>query len=158
MYYQFMDKAFVFDMDGTLGETVPLAIEAVKAAYRRLNLPVPSDGDIVSHFGPTEKGLFQMMDEKNCGMLYAEYLKAYAALHGVYAPKPFSGIEDVLKKISSAGIRLGIVTGKSRDSAKRKAFARIRFRKIKNPVCTGFSAKSIQMGNQALPTLHFSLS
>ena len=118
MYYQFMNKAFVFDMDGTLGETVPLAIEAVKAAYRRLNLPVPSDGDIVSHFGPTEKGLFQMMDEKNCGMLYAEYLKAYAALHGVYAPKPFSGIEDVLKKISSAGIRLGIVTGKSRDSAK----------------------------------------
>lgn len=59
-----------------------------------------------------------MMDEKNCGMLYAEYLKAYAALHGVYAPKPFRGIEDVLKKISSAGIRLGIVTGKSRDSAK----------------------------------------
>ena len=46
MYYQFMNKAFVFDMDGTLGETVPLAIEAVKAAYRRLNLPVPSDGDI----------------------------------------------------------------------------------------------------------------
>ena len=59
MYYQFMNKAFVFDMDGTLGETVPLAIEAVKTAYRSLNLPVPSDGDIVSHFGPTGRGYFK---------------------------------------------------------------------------------------------------
>lgn len=118
MYYGFMDKAFVFDMDGTLGETVPLAIEAIKAAFQNLGLPVPSREEIVSHFGPTEKGLFQMMDEKNCGRLYAEYLKAYAELHDKYAPKPFDGIESILKKISSAGMRLGIVTGKSRDSAK----------------------------------------
>lgn len=115
--FKFMDKAFIFDVDGTLGETIPLAIEAVKTAYGNLGLPVPSDVEIVSHFGPTEDGLFRMMDEKNCDKLYAEYLGAYKLLHDTYAPKPFGGIDGVLKKISSAGMRLGVVTGKSRDSA-----------------------------------------
>jgi len=112
-----MKNAFIFDMDGTLGETIPLAIAASKKAFEALGLSVPSKDEIVAHFGPTELGLFKILNAENGEKLFKEYLKYYDQFHSALAPRPFDGIENILLKLKNRGVKLALVTGKSRESA-----------------------------------------
>ena len=49
-----MNKAIIFDFDGTIAETIPLTLQAIRAAYADNSLPVPTEETIVSNFGANE--------------------------------------------------------------------------------------------------------
>ncbi|MBQ6534271.1 MAG: HAD family hydrolase [Opitutales bacterium] len=116
-----MKKGFIFDFDGTIGETIPLALAALRAAYADLGLEPPSDAEIKALFGPNEFGLCKKLvpnAPEVAEKLYGRYLFHYEAMHGKYSPAPFYGIADALKIICDGGALAAIVTGKGDDSAK----------------------------------------
>lgn len=107
-----MKNAIIFDFDGTIAETIPLTLQAIRAAYADNSLPLPTKEKIVSNFGANEYGMFHKMSPDCADKLFESYLSEYATLHEKYSPKPFDGIVDVLHKIKNSGWKLGLVTGK----------------------------------------------
>lgn len=59
-----MIKAIIFDLDGTIGDTVPLCIAAFKKSVEPLAGRVFSEEDIVSTFGPSEEGTINVTKHK----------------------------------------------------------------------------------------------
>ena len=123
-----MKKGFIFDFDGTLGETVDLVLAAFDSAYADLGLVMPPRDEIIANFGPTELGLLRRLSPAHGDELFARYLVHYSRLHSKYSPAPFLGIADVLKMLFDRGLLLGIVTGKARelDIGKEKRFEKIK--------------------------------
>jgi len=116
-----MKTAFIFDFDGTIGETIPLVLSAIESAYADMGLTAPSREVIQSNFGPNERGLCQRLfpdSKEKAETLYQRYLFHYEAQHDKFSPRPFTGIRVALKTLSENRIPIGIVTGKGDDSAK----------------------------------------
>ena len=52
-----MLKAVLFDMDGTLGDTLPLCVEAYRQCVAELTGRTPSAEEVVSWFGLSDRGV-----------------------------------------------------------------------------------------------------
>jgi len=111
-----MIKAVIFDMDGTIGDTMPLCIGAFRKAIEPLAGRSLSDDEITSTFGPSEEGTISALIPEHYEKGLANYLRCYEELHEQYL-HPFDGIKDVIEHLKSKGIIVGIVTGKGRLSA-----------------------------------------
>nr|WP_321355620.1 HAD family hydrolase [uncultured Draconibacterium sp.] len=111
-------KAVIFDLDGTLGNTIPLCIEAFRNAIEPLINKELSDQEITSTFGPSEEGTIKALvpdDSYNKGI--SDYLDNYEKLHE-RCPRPFDGIISLLDGLKSKQIRIAMVTGKGKYSTK----------------------------------------
>lgn len=109
-------KAIIFDLDGTLGNTLPLCIAAFKKSIEPLAGRVLSDEEIVATFGPSEEGTISALIPEHYDRGVEDYLAHYRELHGM-CPAPFDGIVDVLEHLRSRGVRIALVTGKGGRSA-----------------------------------------
>ncbi len=109
-------RAIIFDMDGTLANTLPVCFQAIRTALREFTGRVYSDKEITGLFGPSEKGICQRLVpdrwEECYRMLVDEYEKAH---HLCTEPAP--GIIDALECLKQQGVKLGIITGKGRATA-----------------------------------------
>ena len=104
-------KAFLFDLDGTLGNTVPLCVAAFREALEPLVGRTLTDGEIIATFGPSEEGTIAAFAPQHFDEGMARYLKAYTRLHDHW-PNPFSGIRELLIELKQRGTFIGLVTGK----------------------------------------------
>lgn len=102
--------ALVFDLDGTLADTIPVCVEAFRRTVLRHAGRDMSRAEIVSLFGPTEEGMLQRVLADDWRAALPDYLAHYAELHDGLAP--FPGLCDALQRLRAAGARLAIVTGK----------------------------------------------
>lgn len=112
-----MTPSIIFDFDGTIGETIPLALHALRKAYESMSLKPPSAELLTANFGPCELGLLRRLSPDLGDELYARYIDEYKRSHAEFSPAPFPGIRDLLRDLKSHGIPTAIVTGKSMDSA-----------------------------------------
>jgi len=110
------DIAFVFDFDGTIGETIPLAVEAFLKALDSFELPVPSITELKKYFGPCELGVLKNFSSDLGEDLFKSYLSFYKEFHKKFSPTPYEKIDSILKNIKSKSYRLGLITGKSAES------------------------------------------
>jgi HAD superfamily hydrolase (TIGR01549 family) len=109
--------AVVFDLDGTLLDTMALAPAAYADTIRDLGGPDVSPADVVAawHIGPTPVVLAQFLgrpasgDDKEC--FYRHFEEASAAA------RPFPGVVEMLEALGRAGHRLGIFTSATRRAA-----------------------------------------
>jgi phosphoglycolate phosphatase/pyrophosphatase PpaX len=108
-------KGVIFDLDGTICDTLPLCIAAFKKAIEPRAGKRLSDQEIVATFGPTEEGTIMALVPQFYEQSLKDYLKYYEELHGM-CPKPFDGIEDILCYLKGKGIIVALVTGKGRKS------------------------------------------
>jgi phosphoglycolate phosphatase/pyrophosphatase PpaX len=104
--------AVLFDLDGTLADTMPLCLEAFRRALKSLIHKEFSDEEILSTFGPSEEGTLAALAPAQPEEALQSYLREYEFLHDSLAPKPFDGIRMVLNLLKRQGIFLGVVTGK----------------------------------------------
>jgi phosphoglycolate phosphatase/pyrophosphatase PpaX len=108
-------KAVIFDLDGTLGNTIPLCIEAFRKSIEPLINRTISDQEIIATFGPSEEGTIMALAPDSYEKGISSYLYFYEHLHEK-CPKPFDGILNLLNILRDRKIRLAMVTGKGKHS------------------------------------------
>jgi len=108
-------KAVIFDLDGTIADTLPLCINAFRIAIEPLAGRTLTDEDIIATFGPSEEGTIMALVPEFYDKGLADYLVFYEALHN-HCPAPFDGIIEMLEFLHSRGVRIAMVTGKGHSS------------------------------------------
>lgn len=104
-------KAIIFDLDGTLANTLPLCIKAFRKSVEPLIGRSLSDAEIIATFGPSEEGTIMALAPQHYDDGISAYLQHYEALHEM-CPLPFAGMKELLGELKSKGVRISMVTGK----------------------------------------------
>ena len=115
-----MLKAVLFDMDGTLGDTLPLCVEAYRQCVAKLTGRTPSREEVVSHFGLSDRGVLGALLGMNPDapeLPVDRFVAAYESLHSELAPTPFPGAVEMLHAVKAAGLRVGLISGKEHYTA-----------------------------------------
>ena len=108
-------KAVIFDLDGTLGNTVPLCVEAFKKSIEPLINRTVADAEIIATFGPSEEGTIKTLAPDSYEKGISSYLFFYESLHQM-CPEPFEGVVNLLNILKNRQVRLAMVTGKGKYS------------------------------------------
>jgi len=108
-------KAVIFDLDGTIGDTLPLCIKAFRYSIEPLINRRVTDAEIIATFGPSEEGTILALAPNHYEKGVADYLSFYEQFHDM-CPAPFGGIRELLDTLRQHDIRLAMVTGKGKYS------------------------------------------
>ncbi len=108
-------KAVIFDLDGTLANTLPLCISAFRKSTEPLIGRSLSDADIIATFGPSEEGTIMALAPDHYEQGVQDYLRFYESLHNMY-PVAFDGIPALLEGLKKKNIPISMVTGKGKYS------------------------------------------
>jgi phosphoglycolate phosphatase/pyrophosphatase PpaX len=115
-----MLKAVLFDMDGTLGDTLPLCVEAYRRCVGEQTGRTPSEEEVVSWFGLSDRGVLGGllgMQPDAPTLPIERFVAIYEQLHGELAPEPFPGAVEMLQAVKAAGLRVGLISGKEHYTA-----------------------------------------
>ncbi len=110
-----------FDLDGTLLNTAPGIKHSYQYALKELGLPVLAEEELDFVIGPPLYWVFH--DALHCDNATAErgveLYREYYRPTGIWECAPYPGIPELLQALHTAGIRLGIVTGKPEEFARK---------------------------------------
>ena len=109
-------RAIIFDLDGTLADTLPLCIRAFRESIEPLINRQVSDVEILATFGPSEEGTITALAPDHFDKGMESYLQSYVRYHSMCS-KPFAGMEVVLENLMQKGTRIFMVTGKGKRTA-----------------------------------------
>ena len=108
----------LYDLDGTLWDSIPLIMECYKKAYDVvLGGTDRSDDDLQSYIGRPLGDTFAMHDDETKEKLVNAYLEINCGRLKENAIPIFPGVYDFLAKIRTSGVKQGIVTSKREPSA-----------------------------------------
>ena len=108
----------LYDLDGTIQDSVPLIVESFQKAYEIvLGECTRSEADLKSYIGRPLRDSFERHDRETADRLTEAYLEYNMKRMKEGAISLFPGITEGLAKIKSLGYRQGIVTAKRRSSA-----------------------------------------
>ena len=110
-------RGVIFDLDGTLGDTLPVCYRAFARVFARRLGREYGDAEIHAMFGPSEEGILARLCPDDPAAALDEYLDEYRLAH-MRCPEPFDGIPDLLEMVRDHGVELAIVTGKGPRSAR----------------------------------------
>ncbi len=114
-------KAIIFDLDGTLADTLPLAIEAHRAMATEVLGRRPEPDEITRFFGLCDvgimSGLFDLAID-DPALPRAELLEHYRRLHPSMAPACFDGVPEMLQQLRDRGLRIALVSGRAEASGR----------------------------------------
>jgi pyrophosphatase PpaX len=106
----------IFDLDGTLGDTLPVCFAAFRRTLDEFSARHYTDKEIAGLFGPSEEGIIQRLVPDRWEACLKAYLTAYERESARNA-RLFPGIETALRLLKERGVALAIVTGKGSRSA-----------------------------------------
>ncbi len=108
-------KAIVFDLDGTLLNTLPDLHSSVNYALDKFGLPHRSEAEVRSFLGNGLKALAERAlpaERKDLLDEFFPVLKAYYDEHKNDLTAPYDGIIEMLKAVKEAGLKSAIVSNK----------------------------------------------
>ena len=110
-------KLAIFDLDGTVLDTLADLHASVNAALAQNGLPTRSVTEVRAFLGNGMKNLIdRSVPSGTAPLLTARVLadfKAYYALHSADATAPFAGVLDMLRALREAGVRLAVISNKA---------------------------------------------
>ena len=111
-----MTQAVIFDLDGTLLNTLGDLTAAVNHALTACGLPVRTEGEVRTFVGDGVKQLIARScppdtDSAALAAVLEAYLAYYAA-HNMDLTAPYEGVADVLNALRWLGIRTAVVSNK----------------------------------------------
>ncbi len=109
-------RGIIFDMDGTLADTLPVCIDAFQETVQYFIGRRPEPAEISALFGPSEEGMLEKLIpgrlDESLPRFVAEYKRAHHQCRQL-----FPGVERALELLKRKGIRMAIVSGKGAQSA-----------------------------------------
>lgn len=108
-------RAAIFDLDGTLTDTLDLVIAAVNAALSPVWGLERTPEEIRRLFGPTEEGLIARATEVGREAARERFFRYYEDEHDARA-RIFPGVPDMLQQIAAGGHPIAVVTNKGSRS------------------------------------------
>ena len=105
----------LFDLDGTVVDTVELIVESFRYATRTVLGDVLPDEHFIAGVGRPLREQMERLSEDHAQELYDVYREYNHRRHDELI-RGYDGISDVLEGLRAAGRRTGIVTSKSRDT------------------------------------------
>ena len=120
-------KAIIWDLDGTLLDTLQDLADAVNHSLEKYGLPVRTKEEIRAIVGRGIRHLVENAvpagtDAATTDAVFGEFCTYYAA-HSADTTAPYAGIPALLEKLSRAGVKMAIVSNKAdfavQDLAKR---------------------------------------
>lgn len=108
----------LYDLDGTLQDSIPLIMESFRKAYEIvLGGTDRTDEDLMSYIGRPLVDTFAMHDKETADLLIDKYLEYNCIRMKQNAIPIFPGVYDFLSAIQAMDVKQGIVTSKRKDSA-----------------------------------------
>lgn len=115
-----MLKGIIFDMDGTLGDTLQLCIGSYRRTTQEVSGRTPSADEVVSYFGLSDRGVLGGLLNINPDapeLPIDTFVRVYCELHDELAPAAFPGAADMLWRLKERGLKLALLTGKEHYTA-----------------------------------------
>ena len=101
-----MIKLVAFDLDGTIGNTLPMCIQAFKKATQPYIGHELSDEEMVHTFGLNEEGMIGcVVDEPYRQQALNDFYVIYKELHQEMCPIPFEGIRELIALLKERNIK-----------------------------------------------------
>lgn len=116
-----MIKLIIFDLDGTLLDTIEDLANATNHALKQFNFPLHDTATYRFFVGNGINKLIERAlpeEHKNAdaiSMVKHEFLKYYM-FHADDCTKPYSGITELLTKLQQGGYQLGVASNKMHDA------------------------------------------
>jgi len=111
-------QVWLFDFDGTLADSVELIMASFRHATQRVLGAVPDEALLRAGIGLPLIEQMQNLDADRWQQLYDVYVEHNAAVHDELL-RPYPGVSELLAGLRGQGRRLGVVTSKRRETARR---------------------------------------
>ncbi|HYO58179.1 HAD-IA family hydrolase [Archangium sp.] len=108
----------VFDLDGTLVDSLPDIIASVQHGFTSLGLPAPADAEVRALIGHPLEAMYAHFAPAHTASLCAIYREHYAR-NFVNRSRPYPGVVELLRTLRERGYKLAIATTKRTDMARR---------------------------------------
>lgn len=111
-----MIKLVAFDLDGTIGDTIPICVESFWMAVEPYVETFLSEEDILKTFGLNEEGMIrQIITNDNWKNALDDFYGIYKKKHAL-CPQPFEGITELIQELKNKSIPIALITGKGKKS------------------------------------------
>jgi pyrophosphatase PpaX len=129
-------SAVIFDLDGTLADTFPVIVSSWNAAVGPVTGVNYSQADVMARFGPTEVEMIRReLEPQDRERAIATFRQRYDEDHAKLV-RIFDGVQQLLEKLNTARVPMGVMTGKGRDTADI-TLARLGWTKLFGSIITG---------------------
>ncbi|NCN41750.1 HAD family hydrolase [bacterium] len=107
----------VFDLDGTLVDTMSHVVESISFAIKKVkNIEVPR-AEIISKFAPSTEEILSVWFDSEQEKVAAIEAWGECQGEGFGWARPFEGVEEMLSGFKKGGVPMAIFTGRNREGA-----------------------------------------
>ncbi len=113
-------QTVLFDLDGTLIDSVDLIVDSYQHTFAAHGLRVLSRDEILAGIGTPLRAVFLNFSEDDAEIAtWIATYREYNLAHHDQRVRAYPGVVEMVRKLHGAGTRLGLVTSKNRSGAER---------------------------------------
>lgn len=106
-----------FDLDGTIGETIPMCLRVFARAVSPHAGHLLSEEEIVQTFGLNEVGMVKAIVKEGWEQALEDFYALYEEMHGECS-EPYEGVVELIDDLKRCGVQVALITGKGAVSCR----------------------------------------